>query len=104
MIRVSVLYPHKEGARFDHEYYATKHMDLVRNGIGAALKKVEVDKGVAGGAPGALAPYVAAGHLYFDSLESFQSGFAGVAAAAMADIPNFTDIQPQVQVAEVKEV
>ena len=103
MIRVSVMYPHKEGARFDHEYYATKHMAIVR-GIGDALKKIEVDKGLGGGMPGAPAPFVSVGHLYFDSMESFQAGFAKIGAQAMADIPNFTDIQPQVQVAEVKEV
>ena len=29
MIRVSVLYPNEPGARFDHQYYATKHVQLL---------------------------------------------------------------------------
>ena len=29
MIKVSVMYPNKEGARFDHDYYREKHMPLV---------------------------------------------------------------------------
>ena len=31
MIRVSVLYPAKEGATFDHDYYARKHMPNYTN-------------------------------------------------------------------------
>jgi uncharacterized protein (TIGR02118 family) len=104
MIRVSVMYPHKDGARFDHKYYAEKHMAIVRNGMGNLVKKIEVDHGVAGGAPGAPAPFVSMGHLYFDSIEDYQSAMAKGGAAAMADLPNFTDIQPQIQVAELKEV
>ncbi|MBI2469515.1 MAG: EthD family reductase [Candidatus Rokubacteria bacterium] len=29
MIRVSVFYPQKDSARFDHDYYRQKHMTLV---------------------------------------------------------------------------
>ena len=30
MIKVSVMYPNKPGARFNHEYYRNIHMPLVR--------------------------------------------------------------------------
>ncbi|TQU74294.1 EthD family reductase, partial [Xanthomonas perforans] len=28
MIKVSVMYPYREGARFDHAYYRDQHMPL----------------------------------------------------------------------------
>ena len=55
MIKVSVMYPNKEGARFDHAYYRDKHMPLVKAKMGDACKFYTVDKGLAGGAPGAPA-------------------------------------------------
>jgi uncharacterized protein (TIGR02118 family) len=42
------------------------------------------------------------GHLYFDSVEAFQAAFGPHAPAIMADIPNYTDIQPVIQISEVK--
>ena len=63
MIRVSVLYAHEAGKKFDHDYYVNKHMKLVRERLMSfGLVRTEVDKGRAGGAPGAPAPYVAIGH------------------------------------------
>src|SRR5690348_1454679 len=34
MIKVSVMYANKPGARFDHVYYRDKHMPLVRDRMG----------------------------------------------------------------------
>ena len=53
MIRVTVLYPNESGKRFDVDYYTHKHMTLVRDRLtGFGLVRTEVDKGLAGGAPG----------------------------------------------------
>lgn len=102
MIRVSVMYPAGEGKKFDSDYYVQKHMKLVRERWGSmGLLKIEVDRGVAGGAPGAPAPYVAVGHVYFTSLDAFQKAAAAHGQELFADVPNFTDIAPQVQIAEV---
>ena len=51
MIKVSVMYPNKPGARFDHAYYRDKHMPLVKARMGDACKYYTIDKGLAGGAP-----------------------------------------------------
>jgi uncharacterized protein (TIGR02118 family) len=51
-----------------------------------------VEEGLAGGAPGAPAAYVAMAHLSFKSLDAFQSAFAPHAEAIMGDIPNYTVI------------
>lgn len=102
MIKVSVLYPHGAGSRFDMDYYCTRHMPMVREKLGAACKGVAVEQGLGGPEPGSPAPYVAMGHLLFDSVESFQAAFGPHAETFMGDIPNYTDIQPVIQISSVK--
>ena len=101
MIKVSVMYPNTPGARFDHAYYRNTHMPLVKSKMGEALQYYTVDKGLAGGAPGQPATFVAMCHLFCDSVESFQAAFGPHAQAIMADIPNYTDLQPVLQISEV---
>src|ERR1700680_2205031 len=86
MIKVSVMYPNTPGARFNHEYYRDKHMPLVKTRMGDSCKYYTVDKGLAGGAPGAPATYVGMCHIFCDSVEAFQGGFGPHAKEIMADI------------------
>lgn len=101
MIRVSVLYPNSSEAKFDHEYYAGSHLDLVKARLGSALVSSESNKGLGGAAPGAPAPFIAVGHLVFNTLEDFQGSFGQHAAELMGDIPNFTNVEPEVQISEI---
>jgi uncharacterized protein (TIGR02118 family) len=101
MIKVSVMYPAREGARFDHAYYRDKHMPLVKARMGEACRSYTVDRGLGGDAPGSPPTYVAMCHLFCDSVEAFQAGFGPHAREIMADIPNYTDIAPVVQMSEV---
>ncbi len=101
MIRVTVMYPNTPGARFDHDYYLNKHMPLVASKMGSHLKSYSVDKGLAGGAPGAPATYICSGHLVCDSVEDFQAGFGPHADAILGDIPNYTDLAPVLQINEI---
>ncbi|HQT79022.1 MAG: ethyl tert-butyl ether degradation protein EthD [Rhodospirillales bacterium 20-64-7] len=102
MIKVSVLYPGGPDAKFDMNYYCTSHMPMVQRTLGSACKKIAVEQGLGGGAPGSAAPYVAMGHLYFDSMADFQGGFAKHGETFMADVPNYTNVQPVIQISEVK--
>ena|SRR5262245_45405094 len=102
MIKVSVLYPQKDGARFDMNYYVTSHMPMVRQKLGAACKGVAVEQGLAGATPGAPPAYAAMGHLLFDSVEAFQAAFGPHATTIMADIPNYTNVEPVIQISDVK--
>ena len=43
MIKVSVLYPNSENLVFDKEYYLDKHVPLVSELLGEALKNVQVE-------------------------------------------------------------
>ena len=102
MIRISALYPNTPDGKFDLDYYAGKHMSLVSDRLKPlGLLRWEVDKGLTGSSPDAPAPFVAAGHLYFNSVEEFQKAFGAHAAELWADVPNFTNIEPQFQVSEM---
>jgi uncharacterized protein (TIGR02118 family) len=102
VIKVSVLYENTPGQKFDMAYYCTKHIPMVKQKLGAACKRVEVDQGVAGAQPGSKPKFVAQAHLLFDSMETFQQAFSPHAQAIMADIPNYTTLQPIIQLSEVK--
>ena len=101
MIKLSVMYPNKPGARFDHAYYRDKHMPLVKARLGEACRFYTVDKGLAGRAPGEPATYVGMCHIYCDSIASYRAGFEPHAAEILADIANYTDLVPIVQFSEV---
>ena len=73
MIKVSVMYPNTPDARFDHAYYRDKHMPLVKARMGGACKYYTVDKGLAGGAPGAPATYIGMCHIFCE----FDRGIPG---------------------------
>ncbi len=101
MIRVNVLYPNMPGVRFDMTYYMDKHIPLVKKLLKPV--KVTVDKGLAGGAPDAPAPFVAIAGLWFNSMEDFQAAFAPASEELLGDIPKYTDIQAVLQISEVLE-
>lgn len=102
MIKVTVLYPNSSGSHFDIRYYCNTHIPLVGRLLGPALEGVAVEHGIAGGAPGSPAPYLAIGQLQFDSVEAFQSAFGPHSKEIMSDVPNYTNIEPVIQISEVK--
>ncbi len=101
MIKVSVMYPNTPGARFDHDYYRDKHMPLVKARMGESCKYYTVDRGIAGGAPGAPPTYVAMCHIFSETVETFQAGFGPHAEEILGDIPNYTELSPVMQISEV---
>ncbi len=102
MIKLSVMYPADSGARFDLDYYNDTHMPFVLGLLGAACKGASVEVGVCGAAPDAPPTYQAIGVLLFDSPAEFQATFGPAAERILADLPNFTDIVPVVQISDVR--
>ena len=102
MVKVSVMYPNGAGAKFDMNYYLKSHMPMVQQKLGAVLKGMAVEEGLGGIPPGSPAPYLAMGHLLFDSVEDFSAAFAAHAESVMADVPNYTNTQPVIQISLVK--
>lgn len=101
MTKVSVLYPNGEGKTFDMDYYLNNHIPLVKELLGDALKSASVEKGLGGAAPGSTAPFAGVGNMYFDSVKDFGKAFGPNAEKIMEDLPNFTNIEPIVQISEV---
>jgi uncharacterized protein (TIGR02118 family) len=102
MIKVSVFYPNEEGKKFDMQYYCNKHIPMVQEKLGVELKGIAVEQGLGGGEPGSKPTYTAMAHMNFDSVEAFQSAFGPHAESILGDLPNFTGIQPMIQISEVK--
>jgi uncharacterized protein (TIGR02118 family) len=101
MICVSALYANAPGKRFDHDYYAQKHMPMVLarlNDVG--MTRYEIDRGLGGAAPGSPPAYLCIGRLYFETVAGFERGLAKHGPELMADIPNYTDAEIVLQVSE----
>ena len=103
MIRVTTLWPKTSDSHFDMDYYLSKHVPMTISklqslGIPVAA---EVDEGLGTLTPGEPAPYAAIGYLLFENMEDLQKGLATHGAEIMGDIPNFTNVQPQIQIGNI---
>jgi uncharacterized protein (TIGR02118 family) len=83
-------------------YHLDRHIPMVRAKLGAACKSAAVEQGLGGATPGSPPAFSAMGHLYFESVVAFLAAFVPHAGAIMGDIPNYTNVQPTIQVSEVK--
>ncbi|MFI1773027.1 EthD family reductase [Thalassobellus citreus] len=100
-IKVSVLYPNETGKTFDMDYYCNKHVPMVAGLLGDAVIGATVESGLGGGAPNEAATYIAMGNLYFETIEAFETSFGPNTEQIMGDLPNYTTIEPVIQISEV---
>ncbi len=101
MIKLSILYPNKDGGRFDMDYYINIHMPMSIKKLSPALKGVSVDQGLdIPELPGKQPTYIAATHMLFDSMAAFQETFTPHSALLQGDMINYTDIEPVYQFSE----
>ena len=101
MIKINVMYPYTEGARFDHAYYRDRHMPMVKARLGSACAYYTVEKGLAGRAPGAPPAFVAMCAFICGSAEGYRAAMQEHGAEIRGDIANYTDIAPVIQFSEV---
>mgnify|MGYP000058013009 FL=1 len=101
MIKVSVMYPNGPETKFDVDYYKNSHLPMIAESLGDALKGMEFNVGIGGRVPGEMAPYVAIGHLLFDSVEAFKDSFAPHAEKFSADIPNYSNVVGELQISGI---
>jgi uncharacterized protein (TIGR02118 family) len=67
MINLTVMYPFKEGEKFDKDYYADKHMKLVSSL--PHVRGIKFEFGLAGLAPNTPPTYISVAQISFDSIE-----------------------------------
>lgn len=104
MFKVAILYPNGEGKTFDIGYYEKVHMPLVAGILGANLKFYEIDRGVAGGTADAEVPFLAIGYFYCYDVTEYNKAIVKNLGTIINDIKNYTNIQPIVQISEIKHL
>ncbi|HEU5398728.1 MAG TPA: EthD family reductase [Gammaproteobacteria bacterium] len=103
MVRLTVMYPQTADSTFDLDYYLTKHMPLARERLSTSgLTATHIDEGLGGGAPGEPAPYTVICTFTFETMDGLQGAMAAHGGELMGDIPNFTNVQPTLQVSQVR--
>ncbi len=96
---VQVIYPVTENTHFDHDYYASTHMALVEKHWGDHVSSKLVTKGLAGG-PDTPPAYYAVASFTFPDQAALQSALKA-SPPLLEDIPNFTNVQPNMLIGEV---
>ena len=104
MFKVAILYPNGEDKTFDMDYYEKKHMPMVAGFLGKNLKFYEIDKGIAGRTPNDKVPFVAIGYFYIIDVAEYNKAIAQNRDAVISDFKNYTNIQPVVQISEIKHL
>jgi len=95
MLVVSVMYP--ATTRFDLDYYTRRHMRLVHERWSdMGLREARLLRGTSG-PDGSAARFTMITLLSFASAQDFQAALAKHGAELLADIKNFTDAQPVLQ-------
>jgi uncharacterized protein (TIGR02118 family) len=102
MIKVTILYPKEPGSHFDADYYLNVHMPMAIKLLGAAIKSVSAEIGIAAGTPGQEPPFAALVGFTCDTVQAFTEASMPHMATLQADIPNYTDIEPIFQISEIR--
>ncbi|MCD9148230.1 EthD family reductase [Pseudophaeobacter flagellatus] len=98
-VSLQVIYPISEDTTFDYGYYSQTHMKLVAKHMGPHIDKTLVTKGVAGG-PDLPPPFHAIATIIFADQTALAAALK-VSGPVMADLPNFTNVQPQILIGDV---
>ena len=102
MIKMIAFYHNKPGARFNHEYYAGKHADMVHRLLKPmGLIKFEVSQGTSGLDRNSPPPYLTVASVTFETEKALRTAFDKHKDELLADVPNFTNLQPELQICRV---
>jgi uncharacterized protein (TIGR02118 family) len=102
MFRVVIMYPKTNDSHFDMNYYLSHHIPLVREIFNkTSLGKIEIDQGIANAFPDQPVPYASITLFHFEKIEDFQNGMMTRGNEIVGDMPNYTNVQPTIQIDQV---
>lgn len=104
MFKVMILYLNGDDKTFNMDYYEKTHMPMVAGFIGSNLYFYEIDRGISGRTPTDKVPYLAIGYFYIKDVGEYNKAIGQNRDAILADFKNYTNIQPVIQISEVKKV
>ena len=104
MYKVAILYANGDDKNFDMDYYEKKHMPMMAGFLGKNLKFYEIDKGIAGRTPSDKVPFVTIGYFYIYDVDEYNKSIAQNRDAVVSDIKNYTNIQPVIQISEIRKL
>ncbi|SHH97834.1 EthD family reductase [Marivita hallyeonensis] len=96
---LQVIYPITGETNFDYDYYTSTHMDLVNTHMGPHIATTLVTRGLAGGPDAPRQSYAVATFTFSDK-DALDAALRA-AGPVIADIPKFTNTQPQMLIGEV---
>lgn len=94
MIAVTILYPRTDDSTFDMDYYTGTHMPMLADALGDAC----TGWGAAAIGDG---KWAAMGWATVESQDAFNAAMAEHGAKIMGDVPNYTNVQPELLVGEI---
>jgi len=97
MQRVTVLYPNGADIKFDFDYYLAKHVPWVAGLVG---QSIEVRRGISS-PTGSPAAFVCIATIHIQSVADWEAVLAKHGSQIMADIPNYTNSSPLLQIDEI---
>jgi uncharacterized protein (TIGR02118 family) len=94
MLAITILYPRTDESTFDMDYYTSSHMPLLAECLGDACQGW-------GAANIASGKYAAMGWAVVTDQDSFNATMAEHGGKIMGDVPNYTNVQPELLVGEI---
>lgn len=103
MIRVTALYPNTPGSRFDADYYVRQHTPFAKQLLEPhGLQSIRTTIGSA--SLDATPPaFWTISEMVFDTRDAFDRAMESCGEKLFADIPNYTDSSPVLQLSELHE-
>jgi uncharacterized protein (TIGR02118 family) len=96
------MYANTPGVTFDFDYYLSRHATLIKRLYGDGIARLELRRGMT--TPlGTPVPYVAIINIWIGSQKVFDEAAAQHSATLIADVPNFTNTMPLIQIDEIVE-
>jgi uncharacterized protein (TIGR02118 family) len=99
---ITVMYPNTPGVTFDFDYYLKHHATLIKRLYGDSIGKLELRRGSAT-PDGSPVPYLAIINIWIADQQAFDSAGAKHGATLIADVPNFTNTMPTIQIDAIVE-